>query len=98
MLSPTLKSGGTRPPVPHRSTPVIGVPRGSILGPLFVLIICSIVYINEILKATNMFNVNCMYADDTMLFSTTDYFPEHEFYRTEVPRWQYIMNLTHKDT
>ena len=22
MLSPTLKSGGTRPPVPHRSTPV----------------------------------------------------------------------------
>ena len=23
MLSPTLKSGGTRPPVPHRSTPVM---------------------------------------------------------------------------
>ena len=25
MLSPILKSGGTRPPVPHRSTPVLGL-------------------------------------------------------------------------
>ena len=49
----------------------IGVPQGSILGPLFFII-----YINDIVLAPKIFTP-IIYADDTTLFSTLEDFNLH---------------------
>ncbi len=45
-----------------------GVPKGSILGPLFIII-----YLNDIANVSNLFNF-IIYADDTTLSATIEVF------------------------
>ena len=50
----------------------MGIPQGSILGPLFFSI-----YIHDIMRASNKFNYT-MYADDTTLYFNLEDFNEQD--------------------